>query len=163
MVSSDFRQFAQVTSNIIEAIVSTKRLSSFLTADELQVDARKVVTGLRLQKGDVVVTIKNGTFSWSKKSASPTLEDIDLTVRMGELVGIMGKVGAGKVSVRFPALNIALLIPENQSSLLSSVVGDMYREEGEVILNGSIAYAPQNPWQASLPEPAHSRTLTDLI
>lgn len=73
-------------------------------------DARNVISGLRLQRGDAVVTIKNGTFSWSKKSVSPTLEDVDLTVRMGELVGIMGKVGAGKVSVKFPALDIALLI-----------------------------------------------------
>ena len=31
---------------------------------------------------------------------SPTLEDINLTVKKGELVGILGRVGAGKVSTR---------------------------------------------------------------
>ena len=29
---------------------------------------------------------------------TPTLEDINLTVRKGELIGILGRVGAGKVS-----------------------------------------------------------------
>ena len=91
-------QFAQVTSNIIEAVVSIKRLSSFLNANELQPDARTFEPVEKLRKGDTVVTIKNGTFTWSSKSVSPTLEDIELTVRKGELVGVMGKVGAGKVN-----------------------------------------------------------------
>lgn len=47
-------QFSQVTSNIIEAIVSVQRLSSFLTADELQPDARKVIENADPQCGDEV-------------------------------------------------------------------------------------------------------------
>jgi len=43
-----------VTSNIIEAIVSVQRLSSFLTADELQPDARKLIEKPNLQLGDEV-------------------------------------------------------------------------------------------------------------
>ena len=35
--------------------------------------------------------------AWSDNAASPTLEGITLTVRMGELVGVFGRVGAGKV------------------------------------------------------------------
>ena len=91
-------QFAQVTSNIIEAVVSIKRLSSFLNANELQPDARTFEPVEKLRKGDTVVTIKNGTFTWSSKTISPTLENIEMTVRKGELVGVMGKVGAGKVN-----------------------------------------------------------------
>lgn len=33
-----------------------------------------------------------------------------------------------------------------QSSLLSAIIGDMNRREGEVRVYGNIAYAPQNPW-----------------
>lgn len=48
-------QFAQVTSNIIEAIVSVKRLDSFLNAAELQADATKVIAANNLSEGDEVI------------------------------------------------------------------------------------------------------------
>ncbi|KAL1745932.1 P-loop containing nucleoside triphosphate hydrolase protein [Schizophyllum fasciatum] len=120
--------FAQVTSNIIEAVVSVKRLSNFLNADELQTDARVVVERPNLQLGDEVLAIKHADFTWSKTAVQPTLEDINLNVRMGELVGVLGRVGQGK------------------TSLLSAIVGEMTRREGEVLVNGAVAYAPQNPW-----------------
>ena len=47
-----------------------------------------------------MLDIKDGEFTWSKDpSTSPTLEDINLVIRKGELVGIVGRVGAGKVSL----------------------------------------------------------------
>ena len=91
-------QFSQVTSNIIEAMVSVQRLSKFFRADELQPDVRQIVEKAELDQGDVVVSVVNGEFTWDKNAVSPTLEDINLTVRKGELVGILGRVGAGKVS-----------------------------------------------------------------
>lgn len=87
-----------MTSNIIEALVSVNRLSAFLNADELQPDARYVSKAKpALDVGDEVLSIANGEFAWSKTATSPILEDINLTVRKGELVGILGRVGAGKV------------------------------------------------------------------
>jgi len=59
---------------------------------------------------------------------SAALEDINLTVRKGELVGVLGRVGSGK------------------SSLLSAIIGDMRKTDGEVALFGNVAYAAQNPW-----------------
>ncbi|PPQ65474.1 hypothetical protein CVT26_000114 [Gymnopilus dilepis] len=123
--------FSQVTSNIIEAMVSVQRLSSFLTADELQVDAVKFVDKRELQLGDEVLSIVDADFSWSKNMAEPTLEGINLKIKKGELVGILGRVGAGK------------------SSLLSAIIGEMRRLSGETVVYGSIAYAPQNPWLLS--------------
>ena len=38
-----FLQFSQVTSNIIEAIVSVKRLKDFLDAEELQTNSRVIM------------------------------------------------------------------------------------------------------------------------
>ncbi len=49
-----FFKFAQVTSNIIEAIVSVRRLSDFLKAEELQGDARKIIEVRNLKIGDEV-------------------------------------------------------------------------------------------------------------
>ncbi|KAF8638952.1 hypothetical protein AX16_010426 [Volvariella volvacea WC 439] len=120
--------FSQVTSNIIEAAVSISRLSSFLNANELQPDACKIIMKPSLHYGDEVLVIKDADFSWHKESSEPTLDGINLTLKKGELVGIFGRVGAGK------------------SSLLSAIIGDMIKREGEVTLYGSIAYAPQNPW-----------------
>lgn len=120
--------FSQVTSNIIEAMVSVKRLSEFLAADELQPDARQTIKGNKLEIGDEVVTIRGGEFFWNKDAATPTLEDVNLTVRKGELVGVLGRVGAGK------------------TSLLSAIIGEMLRTEGEVKVSGCMSYAPQNPW-----------------
>jgi len=44
-----------------------------------------------------VLEIKDGEFSWSKDAQTPTLEGINLVARKGELTGIVGRVGAGKV------------------------------------------------------------------
>ncbi|KAF8636372.1 hypothetical protein AX17_003557 [Amanita inopinata Kibby_2008] len=120
--------FSQVTSNIIEAMVSVRRLADFLNAQELQRDVRRLIERSDLSVGEEALVIKNADFSWLSNATNPTLEGINLTARMGELVAVYGRVGAGK------------------SSLLSAIVGDMFRTEGELLVSGSIAYAPQNPW-----------------
>ncbi|KAK0202906.1 P-loop containing nucleoside triphosphate hydrolase protein [Desarmillaria ectypa] len=117
-----------MTSNLIEAIVSIRRLSEFLEADELQADARKLIEKPNLQRGDTVLSIRNADFSWSSEAIQPVLEDMNLTVRKGELFGVLGKVGCGK------------------TSLLSAIIGDMIRMEGDLTVYGTVAYCPQNPW-----------------
>ncbi|KAF8740000.1 hypothetical protein AX14_009122 [Amanita brunnescens Koide BX004] len=118
----------QVTSNIVEAMVSVRRLSDFLGARELQTDARTLINNENLKAGDKVLVMEGASFTWSSSDTSPTLESVDLTVKKGELVGIFGRVGAGK------------------TSLLSAIIGDMHRVEGELKVCGSIAYASQNAW-----------------
>jgi ABC-type multidrug transport system fused ATPase/permease subunit len=114
-------QFAQVTSNIIEAAVSVKRLDNFLSAAELQTDAVEYVPTSSLQEGEAVsfavhpsksvncllidfvqvLSIKGGEFSWDRDNVQSTLEDINLKVNKGQLVGVLGRVGAGKVLLTF--------------------------------------------------------------
>ncbi|CAE6433317.1 unnamed protein product [Rhizoctonia solani] len=119
--------FASITSQLVEAAVAVTRIRKFLLSEELQADARIVDDG-EVAEGDTVLEIKGGDFKWSKTADAPTLEHINLTVRKGELIGVLGRVGSGK------------------TSLLSAVVGEMIREEGTVKINGRIAYAPQNAW-----------------
>ncbi|KAJ6474594.1 multidrug resistance-associated ABC transporter [Mycena vitilis] len=120
--------FSQVISNIIEALVSVKRLSAFFRASELQPDAREIIQKPDLQSGDEVLNITDADFRWNSTDVVPTLENINLIARKGELTAVMGRVGAGK------------------TSLLSAINGDMSRSEGKVTLFGSVSYAPQNPW-----------------
>ncbi|KAF8527278.1 P-loop containing nucleoside triphosphate hydrolase protein [Gautieria morchelliformis] len=127
--------FASITSSVIEAIVSVNRLSAFLRAGELQPDARKVVYKPdRLKEGETVLEIQGGEFQWRSEEVEPALHGIDLTVKKGELVGVLGRVGAGK------------------TSLLSAIIGEMLKTEGELTLYGTVAYCPQTPWSV-LPNP----------
>ncbi|KIK27020.1 hypothetical protein PISMIDRAFT_8548 [Pisolithus microcarpus 441] len=79
-------QFSQVTSSVIEAMVSVKRLSNFLHAEELQQDATTRVAKSSLSSGEVVSSIKGGEFAWTKSDVQPTLEDINLTHHANFLV-----------------------------------------------------------------------------
>ena len=126
-----------VTTSLISASVSVSRMRKFLLAPELQTDARTISTpaedsSTMITEDDMndkhAVSIKGGEFKWSREAVESTLEDIDLEVKMGELIGVFGRVGCGK------------------TSLLSAIVGEMIRTEGSVDVFGSIAYAPQNPW-----------------
>lgn len=44
-----------------------------------------------------VLKIEHGELSWKTGATPPTLEDINLMVKKGELVGVLGRVGCGKV------------------------------------------------------------------
>ncbi|KAL6451454.1 YCF1 Metal resistance protein YCF1 [Candida maltosa Xu316] len=120
-----------VITNIVEAQVAVNRLTKFLTSSELQTDA--VTKAPRAVKnGDVAVSIKNGTFLWSKAKGEQNykvaLSNINLTARKGQLDCIVGRVGAGK------------------SSIIQAMLGDLYKLDGDVTLHGKIAYVAQTPW-----------------
>ncbi|XP_035827891.1 multidrug resistance-associated protein 5 [Aplysia californica] len=58
----------------------------------------------------------------------PSLHEVDMTVKKGELVGVCGMKGSGK------------------SSLLAALLGRMQLLEGEIKLSGSMAFLSQEPW-----------------
>lgn len=57
-----------------------------------------------------------------------TLRNISFQVKRGQLVAVVGSVGAGK------------------SSLLSALLGEMLLNSGKVSVTGSIAFCDQRPW-----------------
>jgi ATP-binding cassette subfamily C (CFTR/MRP) protein 1 len=98
-----------------ESIVSVRRIAEFLAAEELQEDAR-VVDEKPLRLNDEVwllpvytrpcmadagilqaLVIKDGEFCWNRDAPHAILEGVDLTLHKGELMGVWGSVGAGKV------------------------------------------------------------------
>ncbi|KAF8932135.1 Canalicular multispecific organic anion transporter 2 [Haplosporangium gracile] len=58
----------------------------------------------------------------------PTLQQINLTIKSGSLVAIVGRIGQGK------------------SSLLNALIGEMYKFHGYAKTVGRIAYVPQQSW-----------------
>ena len=133
LLSFPMAVFSNIINSIIEAVVSVGRLENFLAGAELDPDARIVISPKddpngEAKKGDVVVTVKHGEFRWVADSVEPILQDIDLTVKKGELLGVIGRVGDGK------------------SSLLGAMLGEMTKSDGSVTIRGDIAYFSQNSW-----------------
>ncbi|KAG0219752.1 Multidrug resistance-associated protein 1 [Mortierella sp. NVP41] len=62
------------------------------------------------------------------KEPAPTLTNINLTVPQGTLTAIVGRVGQGK------------------SSLMSAMIGEMYKRQGRIVVSGSVAYVSQVAW-----------------
>ena len=60
------------------------------------------------------IIIENGQFSWHGDEEPPSLSDINIKIKSGTLVAVVGTVGAGK------------------SSLLSAILGEMHKQSGFV-------------------------------
>uniref|UniRef100_A0A8C7VS57 ATP-binding cassette, sub-family C (CFTR/MRP), member 3 n=1 Tax=Oncorhynchus mykiss TaxID=8022 RepID=A0A8C7VS57_ONCMY len=73
------------------------------------------------------VTVVNGKFTWAKQDP-PALHNINLMVPQGSLLAVVGHVGCGK------------------SSLVSALLGEMEKMEGDISIQGSVAYVPQQAW-----------------
>lgn len=115
-----------VITAFIEATVAVGRLTDYFTAPELQEDA--VLRGEAVGQNEESVRIRDATFTWNKDESRDTLQDINFKAHRGELTCIVGRVGAGK------------------SSLLQTMLGDLYKTKGEVVVRGASAYAAQSPW-----------------
>eukprot|EP01017_Pseudomicrothorax_dubius_P035126 TRINITY_DN4883_c0_g1_i2.p1 TRINITY_DN4883_c0_g1~~TRINITY_DN4883_c0_g1_i2.p1 ORF type:complete len:1425 (+),score=392.81 TRINITY_DN4883_c0_g1_i2:120-4394(+) len=59
---------------------------------------------------------------------NPVLKNINLDIEAGKLVAVVGQVGSGK------------------SSLLHAILGEMIKQNGEVIANGNFAFISQQSW-----------------
>uniref|UniRef100_A0A8L8KJ65 ABC-type glutathione-S-conjugate transporter n=1 Tax=Heligmosomoides polygyrus TaxID=6339 RepID=A0A8L8KJ65_HELPZ len=81
---------------------------------------------------DDALKVENATFTWENGDGEETLKNITMSVGRGQLVAIVGKVGAGK------------------SSLLQAVLGEMNKISGSVNVSGSVAYVPQQAWIQNL-------------
>ncbi|KAI8362629.1 multi drug resistance-associated protein MRP [Blakeslea trispora] len=123
--------FPNVITSTIEASVSLYRIEKYISAEEIDLNA---VTRLDYRKdpkyteNTPLVEINNADFKWSREDVQPVLSNVNLQVKKGQVTAIVGRVGSGK------------------SSLISALLGDTVKVNGDVILRGSVAYVPQQPW-----------------
>uniref|UniRef100_A0A8C1IM72 ATP-binding cassette, sub-family C (CFTR/MRP), member 3 n=1 Tax=Cyprinus carpio TaxID=7962 RepID=A0A8C1IM72_CYPCA len=113
----------QVISSIVQASVSLKRIQDFLSHDELDPES----VDRRNNASEYAVSVVNGTFSWAKQDQA-TLDNINVMVPQGSLLAVVGHVGCGK------------------TSLVSALLGEMEKQEGQISIRGSVAYVPQQAW-----------------
>ncbi|XP_055398764.1 ATP-binding cassette sub-family C member 4-like [Bubalus kerabau] len=115
--------FPTAIENVAETVASVRRIKNFLLLDELpQCDHQLPLDG------KTVVNMQDFTGFWDKELRTPTLQGLSFTVRPGELLAVVGPVGAGK------------------SSLLSAVLGELPPSQGQVTVHGRIVYVSQQPW-----------------
>ncbi|KAJ4304167.1 ATP-binding cassette glutathione S-conjugate transporter ycf1 [Collariella sp. IMI 366227] len=116
-----------VITSLIEASVAVGRLTSYLIAEEIQPEAVVVKPAATIM-GEETVQIRDGSFSWNRHEDKTVLKNINFSAHKGDLSCVVGRVGAGK------------------SSLLQSVLGDLFKVNGEVTIHGTVAYVAQSPW-----------------
>ncbi|XP_025056144.1 multidrug resistance-associated protein 4 isoform X5 [Alligator sinensis] len=107
-----------------EAVVSIRRIKNFLVLDEIST----LRSQLQSNNERILLHVQDLTCYWDKSVGVPTLAQLSFTVRPGELLAVIGPVGAGK------------------SSLLSAVLGEVPKDEGLINVRGRIAYVSQQPW-----------------
>ena len=135
-----------------------RRLSSYLCQENLT----QYVQHVPKQIGDGGgIKMKNGNFLWSKPSSStvdgnadsvaaPALCNADIDIRSGEIVAVVGSVGAGKSALvkallgeLEPVPRIMVDVSKGQSiDTMTSEANDI----ASVTTKGEVAYCPQEAW-----------------
>ncbi|XP_052414905.1 ATP-binding cassette sub-family C member 4 [Carassius gibelio] len=117
--------FPAAIEKVSEAAISIRRIKKFLLLDEL---VKSHVPLTQEDKKEASVEIQDLLCYWDKSLDAPTLQNLSFTLRPGQLLAVIGPVGAGK------------------SSLLSTVLGELPPEKGVVKVKGELTYASQQPW-----------------
>ncbi|XP_053697137.1 ATP-binding cassette subfamily C member 4 [Sabethes cyaneus] len=117
-----------------EALVSIDRIQEFLEIDEqdtkmtgLCKNDLEAIRKRPLTEQKNAVELRNVSASW-ENSKEKTLENISLNAKAGQLLAVVGPVGAGK------------------SSLLQMLLGELPILNGEAVINGEVSYGCQEPW-----------------
>uniref|UniRef100_A0A915HY91 ABC transporter domain-containing protein n=1 Tax=Romanomermis culicivorax TaxID=13658 RepID=A0A915HY91_ROMCU len=115
-----------ITAMLVQASVSNGRLRNFLSLEEI--DENMITMNESIDNRTDAIVLEHAHFTWDRNSSTFDLSDINLNIKPGELVAIIGQVGEGK------------------SSLMSAILGEMEKLQGNVTINGSLAYVPQQAW-----------------
>ncbi|KAM9364701.1 ATP-binding cassette sub-family C member 2 [Pholidichthys leucotaenia] len=108
--------------SIVQTAVSKKRLEKFLGGEDIDSDTVRHDPSF-----NTAVSVCDGSFAWGKND-EPLLKNVNLDIKPGWLVAVVGAVGSGK------------------SSLISALLGEMHSTKGFINIKGSVAFVPQQAW-----------------
>ncbi|KAF9573820.1 Multidrug resistance-associated protein 1 [Mortierella alpina] len=153
MLRGPIANLSEATTSTISVMVGTRRIQEFLLREEVREDDIIRSRSVPRDPQEPLILIKDASFTWStstevsdeeadehdrllpthglqQKSTEfkPTLQNINFSVANKSLIAIVGRIGQGK------------------SSLLSAIIGEMYKCSGLVQVSGKLAYIPQHAW-----------------
>ncbi|KAG0363538.1 hypothetical protein BGZ54_008118 [Gamsiella multidivaricata] len=172
LLSRPISAMSSTLSQVTSITVATTRIQKFLLAEELDESMIEREPEEGQNDGHPVIEVQNGIFAWCLEQApietekqkrarekeeakkereaeakarkagkplpakkepvevnySPTLTNISFSVPKGSLTAVVGRVGQGK------------------TSLLSALIGEMYKRQGTIRIRGRIAYVAQQAW-----------------
>lgn len=146
--------FPQGITQLAELLVSVKRLQKFMLYEEINKTSGKTKSTKKESndgknkndvdniendtsdkkgetanyQGEYIISLKNANAKWFSYEQENTLKNMNISVKPGELVAVVGQVGSGK------------------SSLLNVLLKELPVNSGTVEINGKITYASQEPW-----------------
>ena len=141
-IATPLIEIPKFITDLIATMVSMERIQNFLTVKDIETTVRE-----NKDKTDTAVLFRNCDFGIKQqryKEDSDTLikEDnkvllrgVDLNVKKGELVGVIGETGSGKTCLVNAILNNLELL--NDGDINANI---------DVCVNGTISYACQDPW-----------------
>ncbi|KAF9436471.1 hypothetical protein BGZ76_003902 [Entomortierella beljakovae] len=144
---------SDATTTTVSVMVGTRRIQEFLLREEIDEDDIIRSNNTPRDPESPVIFIKDASFTWTSltetaldkhfdendrllsdyddscnDNSNTTLQSINLSIVNGNLTAIVGRVGQGK------------------SSLLSAIIGEMYKIGGKIQISGKVAYVPQQAW-----------------
>lgn len=99
--------------SVSRAIASAKRVGEVLSSDPVIVSGREIADG-----GDSIISFRGVGFRYPNTTGRPVLHDINLEVKRGEFLAVIGSTGSGK------------------SSLVNLIPRFYDATEGDVLVNG---------------------------
>ncbi|XP_017097976.2 probable multidrug resistance-associated protein lethal(2)03659 [Drosophila bipectinata] len=138
--------FPSGMSQVAELLVSLRRIRDFMMREESNIidlteevdekpDEEQKLLGKNVDIGvqngktpDTLVSIEGLKARWDKEHHDPVLDSINMSLKRGQLVAVIGPVGSGK------------------SSLVQAILGELPPEAGSVHVHGRYSYASQEPW-----------------
>lgn len=97
LVAGAIGALSEIWGELQRASGATERLSELLNAEDGIVDPTHPVALPRPVRGHI--TLEGVGFSYPSRPDKPTLDDVDLIIRPGETVALVGPSGAGKTTV----------------------------------------------------------------
>ncbi|XP_059501095.1 ATP-binding cassette sub-family C member 10 isoform X3 [Stegostoma tigrinum] len=136
MLIQPLNNFPWVLNGILQAKVSLDRIQRFLQLSDQ--DLSTYYMAREPEDPDSAVELHDASFSWIPEETTGTrpegsleLLNLNLMLKQGELIGVVGKVGCGK------------------SSLIAAILGELNRLDGEVYISTQkegFGLATQEPW-----------------
>lgn len=97
MVAGSVSTMAQVWGDIMRAAGATERLLELLHTETMIIDAVKPIPFTDVSHADI--QFANVKFSYPSRPLSPSLNNINLNIKAGETVALVGPSGAGKTTI----------------------------------------------------------------